>query len=187
MTTTTRVPRSTWLACVLLACAGTALAEPCALSVSQSRVDLGDLLYPQRAPGHATDAPHVLGTRQVAVQVHCPTESSISVMLRGIPQDNGVLFAQRGELEVQMHDAVLDGRPVMLQATDMLPAAPNAGAERTRVLPGQKVVPMTAGQPARGSNLTLQMSLTSTVPLDELVARDSKTLSASINLEVIGQ
>ena len=182
-----RMPRSPWLTGVLLsaglACAGLAQAEPCALSVAQPNIDLGNLTYPQLGPGHATDAPHTLDTRQVTVQLHCNAESPLNIMLRGMRQTNGVRFAERGVLDVELYDALLDGRPVMLQATDTLPAAANAGAPRVQLLPGQRVVPMLAGQPARGSQLTLQMAITSTVPLDELVSGDRKTLSGRIELE----
>lgn len=178
-----RARYSIWLACLLLG-SSLAHAQACALTVSQSTVDLGDILYPQLAPGHPPDAPHVLGTRQVTVQVHCPVASSINLILRGARQANGVQFAQRGEVDVQMHDALLDGRQVALQATDTLPAAANTGAARIQVMPGQRVVPMAGGQPAQGNHLTLQMSLTSTVPLDELATRDRKTLSGRVELEV---
>lgn len=183
----TRTAHSLWLTCLLLGAVlpwgGLAQAEPCALSVSQPSIALGNLTYPRVAPGHAIDAPHELGTRQITVQLHCVAESPLNLMLRGIRQADGVRFAERGALNMQVFDALLDGRPVMLQATDQLPAASNAGAPRVQVLPGQRVIPMQAGQPARGSQLTVQMAISTTLPLDELVSRDRKTLSGRIELE----
>lgn len=177
-----------WLACGLLGASlsgiNYAQAQTCTLHLSQPQANLGKILPPQAFHWRPGDSLQALGTRQFIVNVLCPAATPINLVLRGARQAEGFRFAARGKMDVQMYDALLDGVPVALLATDTLPVPSQAGATRTPVLPGQRVVPMIAGQPAQGSHLMLQMEVSSAIPLSELDVRESTQVKGRIELEV---
>ena len=99
------------------------------------------------------------GKRMLMVSVVCPYSQVMRVMLRGDRAGNGSLrYGDWGSVTIRLLDAQLDGQnvPVTITTAD---GRVSGAAENILLQPGNTIVAMHNGQPAKGKNFTARVEL----------------------------
>ncbi|MHC8397952.1 DUF1120 domain-containing protein [Pseudomonas sp. MDT1-17] len=157
-------------------------AETCELRLGQAELDFGQF----RHPGGTLDSRdvHPVGTRYVSLQASCPAPTRLAVMVRGDSQTEHFQFARSGQLKVRLSSALLDGRAIDLAPIRAASEVPGTPASTIEVVPGDLVVPVSAGLVTEGQVLSMQIEVSPEVAISEFSTRDQKVLESHLNFEV---
>lgn len=179
-----KIPLALGLVCGLLA-TQEAFAQECQINLSDSVIDLGQLSHPGSnnvpSPGNL----HALGERTISLNASCPGATKLMLLLQGDRLGDKFRFAQRGQVSVTLSNALLDGRNVDLARVKDT-TVPDVFGPSIVAVPGDRVIPVSAGLPAEGSNLSLQIEIRPLVPVAELSSSEAKTLESNVSFEVRG-
>jgi|GEM_PF-5633031 len=165
------------LAC---AAAGTQAAEPCRIALDQPELDYGVLQLPTGSRLDSFQQPHALPVRNVRVRISCPAPGPLAVDLTGASEGGQARFADAGHLRLQFAQATVDGAVVDLANLNQGPT----GQRELDVQPGQRIVPVNAGQPVQGSEWAMNLLVTPSLPLGELRRADETLLQGSLALQL---
>lgn len=168
---------------------GQAMAQDCEVRLSQAHLDFGQVNYGDvsSAQNPGGDNMHDIGTRFITLNASCPGASALSLQLRAKTLTGQYTYAKAGHLNLELSNASLDGKAVELAAITAPGEPVGESAAKIRVSPGVTVVPVLAGQAAQGESLSLTIQVTPSVPAEELIGRDMKTLEGEWEFEVRGQ
>lgn len=180
-----KIPLALGLVCGLLA-AQQSFAQECQVNLSESVMDLGQLSHPGSNNAPSPGNLYALGERTLSLNASCPGASKLMLLLQGDTLGNKFRFAQRGQVSVTLSNALLDGRNVDLAQVNGNAAA-EAFAASIVAMPGDRVIPISGGLPAEGSNLSLQIEIRPLVPVAELSSSEAKTLESNVSFEIRGQ
>lgn len=166
---------------LLLGCSPHLLASDCEITLSSQHLDYG----PQQHPSGAVtpQARHLLDRREVRLNANCLADSAIELSLHGPVQSNRMKFSDQGQVSIQMSRAQLDGRPVGLARLSDL-GATGGGLESLASAPGDIIVPVEGGLPARGKSLVLSLEIVPELPLSDMRSRDAKTHEGQLRIDV---
>ncbi|WAH60137.1 hypothetical protein LZ023_11595 [Pseudomonas silvicola] len=159
---------------------GSQAAEPCHLQLDHAQLDYGQLQLPAGTTLDRFSQAHSLATRKVRVQVSCPQPSPLAIDLLGASEGGLARFADAGQLNLRLLEAMVDGRAVDLANVDQ----GGTGLRELDVRPGQRIVPVSAGQALAGSEWTMSLQVTPALPLGELRRADETLLQGSLTLQL---
>lgn len=164
------------LFCTLLA-PPDAMAENCRLSLSQPRVDYGQI----RRDALVESSAVVLATRSLSVNVLCAEPAAMALRFVGAAADGeGFRFGREGRLRLSLKHAQVDGRAVGWAAAHV-----PGEVVRGQLLPGQVLVAQAAGMPVVGRRLTAQVDIDTQLPFDALSVRRETHLEAQGSFELV--
>lgn len=161
----------------------TAAAAPagrrCELMLSESAIDYGAVTR-YRLEGHGSARELSFGKRRMALHVTCTTPLLPGLVFRGPSHAGDYRFGPTGKVTLTLSDVQFDGRPVLLGNATMVGELPAQAARSVRFLPGQVIVPVLDGRPARGTRLSAM------VDIEPVVPRDSSRVATPTTLETNG-
>ena len=116
----------------------------------------------------------------VRLNVVCPEGSVIALRFHGGAADGqGYRFGQQGSFGLTLQSPQLDGKPVEL-------ASLHNHAERGGQLrPGQSLVVLAGGLPAKGRTFSAQVHVDTWLPSAAIAVRDKTTLEGSGRFELV--
>ena len=180
-----KIPLALGLVYGLLA-AQQAFAEECQVNLSESVMDLGRLSHPGSNNAPSPGNLYALGERTLSLNATCPGATKLMLLLQGDTLGDKFRLAQRGQVSVTLSNALLDGRNVDLARVKDT-TVPDVSGSSIVAVPGDRVIPVSGGLPAEGSNLSVQIDIRPLVPVTELSSRDAKTLEGHLSFEVRGR
>ncbi|TFY92837.1 DUF1120 domain-containing protein [Pseudomonas kairouanensis] len=145
------------LALGLLSSATTWAADECQLNLSDTALDFGLM---NRAVAGVPAAERLLGERRVSLTLNCPDPADLSLFYRALGAGaERFAFTERGSYSLHVSHALLDGQAVELGllAGRGQPAVSSGTSLAWR--PEHGIVPMRAGVPASGRNLSVQLEI----------------------------
>lgn len=148
-------------------------AQNCRLSVSQARIDYGDI-RPQALVERATVA---LGTRTLHLNVMCAEPSAMALRFVGVAEGQDFRFGQQGRFRLSLKQALVDGHAVEWAAA--------GDAVSGRLLPGQVLVARAAGAAVTGRRLTVQVEIDTDLPAEALQVRNQVVLEGHGSFELV--
>lgn len=166
-----------------LVCSPLLLASECAITLSNTHVDYGVQQHPSGAV--ALQGSHRLDSREIRLNASCRDDSAIELTLHGALHANQMKFSDQGQVSIRLSRAQLDGRPVGLAKPGDL-GATGAGVESLAARPGDVIVPVEAGRPARGKALVLSLEIVPQLPLSDMRSRDAKVHEGQLRIDVNG-
>ena len=180
-----KIPLALGLVYGLLA-AQQSFAEECQVNLSESVVDLGQLSHPGSRDAPSPGNLYALDERTLSLNATCPGATKLMLLLQGDTLGDKFRFARRGQVSVTLSNALLDGRNVDLARVKDT-AVPDVFGPSIVAVPGDRVIPVSAGLPAQGSNLSVQIEIRPLVPVAELSSSEAKTLESNVSFEVRGR
>ena len=164
------------LLCALLA-APDVQAENCRLSLSQPRIDYGDV----RRHARVENASMALGTRSLSINVICAEPAAMALRFVGVAADGqGFRFGRQGRFSLSLKHAQVDGRAVGWAAAHSSGEAGNG-----QLLPGQTLVARAAGLALVGRRLSVQVDIDTELPADALAVRGETHLEGLGSFELV--
>lgn len=149
-----------------------AVAGSCRLFLSQSLIDYGHLRLSERSAS--------VGKRMARLNVVCPENSVIALRFQGgVGDGQGYRFGQQGLFSLTLHHPQLDGRPVELAQLH------NHADRGGQLRPGQALVVLAGGLPARGRTFSAQVQVDTWLPGAAIAVRDRTTLEGSGRFELV--
>ncbi|TBN40714.1 hypothetical protein [Pseudomonas sp. BGI-2] len=106
------------------------------------------------------------------------------LLLRGESFGQHFKFANQGQVIVSISDATLDGHSVELARGGSIEASADSYGSSIKVAPGDFILPISGGPPARGSVWSLRVEIHPLIPVSEMRIPDAKTLEAHFTFEV---
>ena len=150
----------------------TAQAASCRLFLSQPVIDYGHL-----RPG---DRPASLGRRTARLNVVCPESSTITLRFHADAVDGqGYRFGAQGVFGLALLHPQLDGKPVEL--AQLYNSAERSGQMR----PGQPLVVVVGGLPAKGRTFSAQVQVDTWLRSAATAVRDKTTLEGGGRFELM--
>lgn len=129
------------LAALLALCLpGLALADDCSITLSQPVVDYHQL---QRENIVKTQQDwHKMPEREVNVNIFCPDEKKIGVLVQGIAGEKGrFLFGEKGGIAVKIENMIVDGKTYNVgKTTDQVNLTPQGDAATSLYLKNNEAV-----------------------------------------------
>lgn len=157
----------------------------CQLQLSETTLDYGRVtraaIMEQLGPASILS----LGSRQIGLNVLCRQSAALALQVNGPGGLERFRFGDAGQFAMRLSDAVLDGRPVNLGLSQAGNQAVAAASASVLVSPGSTVVPMVAGQSAKGKNLSLQVHIDTGVTEAATRVRDRTTWRGKAIFEVL--
>lgn len=148
----------------------------CRLSLSQPLIDYG-LLKGSEQPGAQGIS---LGKRTVRLNVICAEATVIAMRFQGLPAElHGYRMGRQGYFNLTLHQPMLDGKPVEL--AQLYNHAQRGGT----LQPGQSLVVLAGGVPARGLTFSAQVQVESWLSGAATAVRDKTTLEGSGRFELV--
>lgn len=187
MNTSSRVLKFTVLSMLLLTGlmgAGQALANECKISLSDANVDFGRIMQPGANDTLGAGNMHVLGKRSITLNAICPKEAKLVLSLRGAQLGEQFKFAKKGNININLSNAQLDGHRVELAKIEAPGSVPTSSGPSVIAVPGDMVIPVSVGMPAQGSVLSIQVEISPIVPVAELRTREATTMESNVSFEV---
>lgn len=164
---------------------GTALANDCRTQVSQPVVDYGNLnpsvLHASAKSGKAAE----LGTRHLQLNIVCTEDEDMAITFRSIaagPQ--AFRLDDKGEFDLTLTDASLDGEPVLLGLVTSLGDVPADSAISVRLGSGQYAVPVKNHAVEFGKVFSVKVEISSRLYVDGLKLRDVYVMDGRGRFEV---
>jgi hypothetical protein len=153
-----------------------ASAANCRLSLSQPLIDYGQLRVNEGAATQGSS----LGKRMVRLSVACSEASVIALRFNGAAADEqSYRFGGQGTFNLILEHPELDGKPVEL-------AQLYSRADRSAQLhPGQSLVALASGVPAKGHTFSAQVRVESWLSRAVTAVRDKTTLEGSGRFELV--
>lgn len=179
----TTTPRRLLSAGVLtLGLAGNALAlDECQLNLSEPLLDFGQM---NRLTQNDGDAQRLLGERRVSLSLSCPQALDPSLFYTALAASaQRFRFTEQGSYEIQVSDAVLDGKSVEVGLLPGLGQAPVAGAATLTWRPEHGVAPVQNGVVLRGKHFAVQLSVKAWADMAATQVRDATTWDVSGQFE----
>lgn len=126
------------------------------------------------------------GKRMLIVSVVCPYSQTMRVMLRGDRASNDNLrYGDRGSVTMRLLNAQLDGQNVPV-ATTTVDGRMSGAAETSLLLqPGNGMVAMYNGQPARGKSFTARIELEPVMPASDARISARQITESSLDLDLM--
>lgn len=159
-------------------------AESCEIRLGQADLDFGQIQHPGANPALDAQRLYALGARYVSLNASCPDSAKLMLILRGDSVGDSFRFAAQSRLKVRLSNALLDGRAVDLALIRAVGEVPGPPASTVDVVPGDLIVPVSAGLAAQGKLLSLQIEVSPGVAMDEFNTRDRKTLEGNLSFEI---
>lgn len=157
----------------------------CQMSVSSPEIDFGEMSAGQlqELPGGRKLSP---GKRTLTLSVSCPFSQPMRLMLRGERATNGeVRYGSKGSVELRMLDAQLDGQTIGLAIESDDRRRHRAGRPDVVLKPGDEVIAVRDGQPARGKNFSARIDVEPVLPERATRVPARETSTAMMVLELI--
>ncbi|MFT0476637.1 DUF1120 domain-containing protein [Pseudomonas antarctica] len=160
------------LAFVLLS-ANAWAAEECQLNLSQAQLDFGLM---NRAVALVPAPERLLGERRISLTLNCPQPTDMSLFYRapGAGAER-FRFTERGSYGLRVSEALLDGQAVELGVIAGQGQPPSAVSTHLAWKADHGLVPMRAGMPMTGRNLSLQIDASAWAREDAARVRDAVT------------
>lgn len=153
-----------------------ASAASCRLSLSQPLVDYGSLRTGEQPVGQGV----FLGKRTVRLNVVCPEASVIALRFQGVAMDGqGFRFGRQGSFRLTLEHPQLDGKPVELAQLH------NHADRGGQLQPGQSLVVLAGGLPAKGRTFSAQVQVDTWLSSAATAVRDKTTLEGSGRFELV--
>ncbi|MGF6093467.1 hypothetical protein [Pseudomonas sp. 18175] len=150
----------------------TAHAASCRLFLSQSVIDFGQLRSADRSAS--------LGRRTVRLNVVCPENSTIALRFQADAADGrGYRFGSQGLFGLALLHPQLDGKPVELAQLY------NPSERNGQMRPGQPLVVVAGGLPAKGRTFSAQVQVDTWLPSAATAVRDKTTLEGGGRFELV--
>lgn len=159
----------------------------CQMTVNESSVDYGTFTRYQLQGDNAQAATLSLGKRQLTLSVNCRMPVTMAVAFRSGANGADYSFGNGGSVTVRMANAQVDGRPAMIGSAagmGMLPASPAAVAQ---FAPGQVIVPVVDGRPAKGTSFSAQVEVDPRVPAANAKVAGRTSLETNGTFQLITQ
>lgn len=151
----------------------------CEVVLGASAIDYGAVTRYQ-LEGHGSTGELSFGKRRMVLHVTCSTPLLPGLVFRGPSSASNYLFGTAGKVTLTLSEPQLDGRPVQLGNATMVGEMPARVASSARLMPGQVIVPVLDGRPARGTRWS------AIVDVEPVVPRDSSQVATPTTLETNG-
>lgn len=157
--------------------AGLALAAPadaasCRLLLSQPVIDYGQLRPSEQSESR--------GRRMVRLSVVCPEDTVIALRFQGgLVDGERYRFGPQGSFSLALLHPQLDGRPVELAQLH------NHADRGGQLRPGQSLVALAGGLPAKGRTFSAQVQVQTWLSSAATAVRDKTTLEGSGRFELV--
>ncbi|CAG4909545.1 DUF1120 domain-containing protein [Paraburkholderia saeva] len=179
-------------AAALLAMGGCTAAQAqgpgeCQMTVNDSSVDYG-VFTRYQLQGENPQAPTLsLGKRQLTLNMNCRMPVTMAVAFRSGANGADYSFGNGGTVTVRMTGAQVDGRPALVGSSagaGMIPASPAAIAQ---FAPGQVIVPIVDGRPAKGTSFSAQVEVDPRIPAANARVAGRTSLESNGSFQLITQ
>jgi hypothetical protein len=160
-------------------------AENCQLQLNETTLDYGNVTRASMLGNPGSAAGLSLGSRQITLNVLCQKSTAFALMVKGPGGLERFKFGDNGQFTMRLSGALLDGQPVNLglsQAGSKIVTESSASVSGT---PGSMVVPVVAGQSAKGKSLSLQARIDTAVSEAATRVRDRTTWQGNVTFEVL--
>jgi len=126
------------------------------------------------------------GKRMLMVSVVCPYSQTMRVMLRGDRASNGNLrYGDRGNVTMRLLDAQLDGQNIPVATTTADGRVSGAAETSMSLQPGNGIVAMHNGQPAKGKTFTARIQLEPVMPESDARISARQITESSLDLDLM--
>ncbi|AIG02817.1 hypothetical protein HZ99_11830 [Pseudomonas fluorescens] len=147
--------------------------DECQLNLSEPLLDLGLM---NRIAQSASASQHLLGERHLSLTLTCPHPQDLSVFYSARATHNQRLqFTEHGSYDLQVRDALLDGRPVELGLLPAFGQAPVANGAQLDWRAGHGIAPVQGASMLHGKSLSLQLTLRAWADIAATHVRDATT------------
>ncbi|MGE1155712.1 DUF1120 domain-containing protein [Pseudomonas kitaguniensis] len=165
-----------------LGLAGNALAlDECQLNLSEALLDFGQM---NRLAQHDSDAQRLLGERRVSLSLSCPQALDPSLFYTALAANaQRFRFTDHGSYEIQVSDAILDGKPVELGLLPGVGQAPAASAATLNWRPEHAIAPVQNGAVLSGKHFSVQLLVKAWADIAATHVREATTWDVSGQFE----
>lgn len=159
---------------VLLACSvGAVLANDCQIQISQSVVDHGNLNPSTLRASAKSSSTAALDKRVMQLNVLCTDVKDMAVTFRGLASGpESYQISDKGEFDLTLKDARLDGNPVLLGLVNRAGEIPAESGPSVKLTPSHYVVPVVDHQVKVGKVLSIKVELNARLFVEGLKVRD---------------
>ncbi|SDT99441.1 DUF1120 domain-containing protein [Pseudomonas yamanorum] len=167
-----------------LSATGQIWAQECKISLSDPTVDFGQIIPLNSNDALKPGAQQVIGRRVIGLHASCPRPTKLLLTLNGASSNNTFKFSRNGKVHVRLSSALLDGRAVELAQYQLGTVIHGTSDHSIEVQPDDVVIPISAGLPAVGSVLSVQVEIEPSVPSADLRTHDATYLEASLSFHI---
>ena len=157
----------------------------CTINVSSQDVDFGTLSrWQMQETGRGnTVSP---GQRTLALSVSCPYSQPLHIMVQGEPAGDGNLrYGHAGSLQLDIHDAQVDGQPVQLIPVSRDRIRKGGEQAGLRLGPGSGVAASRNGSLVSGKTFTARLEVRPQLPERETRVTARQQSETRLTLEIL--
>jgi hypothetical protein len=179
------IKRTAMVFAAMLACfSGGAWANDCQIMLTQPVVDYG-AFNPHTLKATAKSSLASLGKRVMQLNVMCADARNMAVTFHGVASGlESYQLSDKGEFDLTLKDAHLDGELVLLGSVSSVGEVPNESRNAVKLRPGKYLVPVLHQQLKTGKTLSVSVELDARLFVDGLNIRDAVIFEGQGNFEV---